>query len=65
MVDYFMQGNNRRGCTAIKANGETHTISEWGRISNLNQATIRKRLHSGWKPEKAVTQRTRKEIYHG
>ena len=64
-ADYITQGNNRRGCTAITVLGETHTITEWGRINGLNPSTIRSRLHDGWEPERAVTQRTRKEIYHG
>lgn len=64
-VDYKVQGNNRRGCTAITANGKTQTIAEWARESGISPSTIRSRIRSGWEPSRAVTQRTRQEIYHG
>lgn len=64
-VDYIVHGNNRRGHTSITVNGESHTIAEWARLNGLNPSTIRSRLHDGWEPERAVTQRTRREIYHG
>lgn len=39
----------------IVANGETHTIREWSRISGIKEVTIRNRLNSGWDPVDAVT----------
>lgn len=64
-VDYVTQGNNRRGCTSVTANGKTQTIAEWSRETGLSPSTIRSRIRSGWEPARAVTQRTRQEIYHG
>lgn len=64
-VDYKVQGNNRRGCTSITADGKTQTIAEWARENGLNPSTIRSRIRSGWEPARAVTQRIRREVNHG
>ena len=58
-VDYVVQGNNRRDCTSITADGITRTIAEWARENNINPSTIRSRLRAGWEPARAVTQETR------
>ena len=52
---YKEQENNRRSCHYITYNGETHTISEWGEINNINPTTIRTRIHAGWDEIKAIT----------
>lgn len=40
----------------ITANGETHNMSEWARISGINLQTISTRIHIlGWNPAIAVT----------
>jgi hypothetical protein len=41
----------------IEYNGETHTISEWSKITGIYKETIRYRLKNGWSIEKALTQK--------
>ena len=40
---------------SITANGETHTISEWSKITGINASTIYLRLECGWNECEAVT----------
>lgn len=54
-ADNFTQSNNRKSCVYITANGETHTASEWSRITGINATTIRYRIRKGWDDEKAIT----------
>ena len=46
---------NRRKQIMIECNGESKTISEWGKAYNIDPAIIRSRLYNGWNPEKAIT----------
>lgn len=39
------QGNNTRKSKYIEVNGESHTISEWCRILNLNYGTVSSRIN--------------------
>lgn len=48
------QSRNRRGLHHITANGETHTIAEWERITGIQNQTIQKRIRDGWSEEAAV-----------
>lgn len=41
------QQNNRRNNRTITHNGETHTISEWAEIYEINPHTLRDRIESG------------------
>ena len=47
------QANNKRSNINVGFNGETHTISEWSRMLGIKEATLRKRLKSGWSVEEA------------
>jgi hypothetical protein len=56
---YKTQANNKRNNHFLTYNGETHTISEWSKITGIDKGTIRNRivLH-GWSVEKALTTKT-------
>lgn len=40
--------------------GETHTLTEWSKITGLKRITIRLRLERGWPISKTLTQKPRK-----
>ena len=54
-VNMVAQQNNRRNNHTITANGETHTMAEWARITKIPYCTIQRRIRSGWKESDAVT----------
>lgn len=63
-VTMKIQANNRRNNHLVTYNGETHTISEWSEITNINKTTLAKRLNVyKWSVEKALTKKTKKENY--
>ena len=41
------QDNNRRNTLYIEWNGESHTISEWAKITGLNRSTLKNRYYRG------------------
>lgn len=41
------QANNRRNTLHIKINDETHTISEWSKITGIKRSTINNRYYRG------------------
>ena len=41
------QANNKRGVNKISYNGQTHTITEWSRITGLPRSTINARFYRG------------------
>lgn len=43
-VDMYVQANNTVRNHYITLNGETHTITQWSRITGLSRSTIHKRL---------------------
>lgn len=50
------QQNNTRTNHLIEANGETHTIAEWSRITGIPHSAIRGRIQDrGWDGARAVT----------
>lgn len=52
----LVQGNNTSRNHLLTYNGETHTMSEWAKIINIDYSTLRSRLNdSGWSVEKALT----------
>ena len=52
----LVQGNNTSRNHLLTYNGETHTMSEWARIININYGTLRSRINdSGWSVEEALT----------
>ena len=50
----MQQQNNRRDNHFLTYNGETHTITEWGRIVGLSDSLIRGRIKCGWSVERAL-----------
>ena len=51
----------RTGRTSVKAKritfkGETHTLSEWAKITGLSVGTINSRLRRGWTVERMLTE---------
>lgn len=48
------QGNNRRDTKKYVIDGESHTITEWSKISGISKVNIRWRIKSGWDIKKAV-----------
>ena len=54
------QMNNRTTSMFLTAFGETHTISEWSRITGIREGTIRSRIsRSRWSAEKALSEKTK------
>jgi hypothetical protein len=54
------QLNNTRVNHLITFNGETHTITQWSRITGINKGTLRDRIEAGWSEERALTTPVRK-----
>lgn len=55
------QANNTRKTHLITFNGETHSVSEWARILNIKQSTLRMRINNyGWSVEDALGKEVRK-----
>ena len=53
-ADAKTQCGNRRTCHMLTVDGQTHTLSEWARISGIKNSTIRERLKRGWSIERAL-----------
>lgn len=54
-VTRLEQANNKRTSFFVSYNGETHTISEWSRITGINQNTLQSRIKRyGWSVERAI-----------
>lgn len=51
------QSNNTRRNHLIEYKGETHTISEWARITKINVHTLSNRINRGWSIERALTEK--------
>lgn len=54
-VDYTTQANNRSTNVRVEYNGENHTLTEWGRILNINRSTLYYRRKKGWNDEKILS----------
>lgn len=52
------QNNNTRLTKHIKYSNYNYSISQWGRILNIDSSTISKRLKDNWDIEKLLTKRT-------
>lgn len=50
----LVQMNNRRVCRHFTARGETHTLSEWSRISGIHRNTLDQRIATGETIEEAL-----------
>lgn len=55
-VDWKTQERNRRNNRLITFKGETHCLSEWSEITDINKKTLRNRLINGWSVEKSLTE---------
>lgn len=53
-VNMSTQGKNKRNNVYITANGETHILADWARITGIDKRTIHQRLKRGRSGEKAV-----------
>lgn len=51
---YIEQENNRRNNRRLTYNGETHTLSEWSRITGIKYTTLRARMQRHWEAGKAL-----------
>lgn len=58
-ADVQTQMNNTRRNHTITFNGETHTLSEWSRLSGINYMSLKTRLRRGWTIERALTTPTK------
>lgn len=55
-VTQFVQANNSRHCRMLTFKGETHSVSEWSRITGISRHTLSNRIHVyGWSVEKTLT----------
>lgn len=55
------QYNNRTDNHYLTYNGETHSISEWSRITGINAGTIKSRINTlHWSDEEAITKPAKK-----
>ncbi len=54
----YEQRLNKRNNKLITINGQTKTITEWAKISNLNLHTIYSRIRYGWKDEDLLKNKT-------
>lgn len=53
-ADAKTQCGNRRTCHMLTVDGQTHTITEWSRLTGIGKTTIRERLKRGWSAARAV-----------
>lgn len=53
--DATEQAINRRSTRLYQYNGESHCISEWASLYNMNYKKLWKRLHNGWDIQTALT----------
>lgn len=54
------QARNRHNSMTMTYEGETKTVKEWSEQLDMKYSTLRKRILSGWTPERAVTTPTRR-----
>ena len=53
-VDTRAQGNNRRTCHLLTVSWQTHTISQWAKLTGIGKTTIKERMRRGWSAERAL-----------
>lgn len=49
------QANNKSNTHLLTLNGETHTVSEWSKITGINRSTLNNRMWRGWSDEDVLT----------
>jgi len=59
------QANNKRGNTTVTFKSETHTISEWSKLTGISASAIGNGLRKGWAIEVALTTPIKKiNVFH-
>ena len=53
-VSFKIQANNRKSNKLLTYKGETHNLTEWAKIININPKTLFSRLYSGWSIERML-----------
>ena len=53
-ADWYTQANNVRSNIRLTCRGETHTLSEWSRIANIDYHRLYNRYVNGWSAEEAI-----------
>lgn len=51
------QNNNTSRNRCLTYNGETHTVSEWSKITGISRSTLQHRLVHGWTVERMLTEK--------
>lgn len=54
-VDMRCQCNNKTNNARLTFHGETHTVTEWSRITGISRSTINDRRNLGWSVEDTLT----------
>lgn len=54
------QANNRRSNTLVEYEGETRSVSEWGRVHGIPSTILRRRLLSGRTMDEALNFKNRR-----
>lgn len=54
-ADKLTQANNKTNTHHLTYNGETHTITEWAKITGINRSTLNNRMCRGWSAEDILT----------
>ncbi len=52
----IQQANNKRNNRLLSFNGQTLSVAQWAKVTNINQGTILSRLKIGWSVEKTLTE---------
>ena len=62
-VSYTKQANNTKANVFLTLNGESHTLTEWSRLLNINFTTLQNRRSKGWDDAKVLTTPVRSNGY--
>lgn len=58
------QMQNKRNNVVLELNGESHTISEWSRITGIKSGALQGRKYAGWSDEKILTTPVKNFDFH-
>lgn len=54
------QQSNKSSLHLLTVNGETHTVSEWSKLTGIPRTTLTNRILLGWSPSEVITPGRRK-----
>lgn len=54
-ADRSTQNNNRRGNHRLTFNNESHTVTEWSKLTGVSSSSILHRIHLGWPVERILS----------